>query len=515
LYALPAVNKWWFPFDEGITLTCVEILSRGGNPYKDFVTPFGPAQLYILAFLFKVFGANIVAARLYILLIHAIVCTATFYGAYRLSGEKGIAYFIWLVGLSCFAPRMGPVATSIWPAMGFSAISAVFFVFYIDRRSARDLVIAGLFAGLTFLSRFEFGLFVAASELVIILSSGPIRNARRAFLYAASFAILPGVFLFYIFRVNAIGDFLNSAAIPYSSILRFGHSKFPPPCLDPRLIFYRSLFFITVNQHYIPVIAYAASIIAAVYLYARRKIEAEKLLIAIFLSLVGTLMFSYIYYGADATHTMPAIFPALMLSGLVLKIGMKRDDVLGWYFRLFMKTAATLLLLLLVLLTIKNTDKYIKNAFVKPLKRDIVLVDTGRGKIYVPKSEAEDLRAILEFIKSNTVSDERIFIGFDSHKELLHGGEPILYFLSGRQPAARYFFMMPGVSNRSSTQEEIVSSLKDTKSVFLTSQGKIMVDMPCAGVEISGILDNYIRDSYLCIGTAGKYSIYRRKLTRP
>jgi hypothetical protein len=67
LIALPAINKSWYPFDEGITLTCSDMISRGALPYKDFVVPYAPLQYYTLAFLFKIFGPSMNIAHLYLI----------------------------------------------------------------------------------------------------------------------------------------------------------------------------------------------------------------------------------------------------------------------------------------------------------------------------------------------------------------------------------------------------------------------------------------------------------------
>ena len=62
-------------YDEGIVLTGAMRVVAGQVPYRDFYFIYGPAEIYILAGLFKLFGPSLLAERLFDLLIQGLVVT--------------------------------------------------------------------------------------------------------------------------------------------------------------------------------------------------------------------------------------------------------------------------------------------------------------------------------------------------------------------------------------------------------------------------------------------------------
>ena len=58
-------------YDEGIVLTGAMRVAAGQIPHRDFYFIYGPAEVYILAGLFKVFGPSLLVERLFDLLIKA------------------------------------------------------------------------------------------------------------------------------------------------------------------------------------------------------------------------------------------------------------------------------------------------------------------------------------------------------------------------------------------------------------------------------------------------------------
>lgn len=505
LYALPAYNKFWFPFDEGITLVSADMINHGAIPYKDFITIYGPTQLYALAFLFRIFGPSTELAHLYVIAMHAIITTVIFYLAFRLSNNKRIALFVWLVGLSCFATRMGASASPMWPFMVSAVLSMLFFAWFLEKKAPSDIIVAAVFASIGFLGRFEMGLYLITCEVFIIVVYGLFRHLLP---YILSVSVLPAVLLLYLISEGALGSLWQCLKIPYETTIRFAQTNFPPPCLNPIQIFYGSLWFIQVNQHYIPVLAYLIVAVCLVYYGFKRSIDRTKAATLLFITLVGTAIFPYAYFGADVTHTMPVIFPALMLSGYILAEGMKAGTG-SRAFKIFIRTSAILLAFLLVLLFIKNSDKYLKNAFVKPFKKDIVYMATPRGNSYVPKDEVRKFKDAMDFLNKNSIPGEKIFIGFDTHNDVFQGGEPMLYFISGHLPASKHFIMLPGTVNTEKVQREIIESLKDVRLIMLTSEGKIISEAG-KNEEGSTVLDEYIRKNYKFYMKAGKYDIYIR-----
>ena len=63
-------------YDEGLMLTAAMRVAAGQIPHRDFYANYGPAQFYLLAGLFKLFGETILVERLYDIVLKALVVTA-------------------------------------------------------------------------------------------------------------------------------------------------------------------------------------------------------------------------------------------------------------------------------------------------------------------------------------------------------------------------------------------------------------------------------------------------------
>src|ERR1700693_4419667 len=65
-------------YDEGLVLTAAMRVAAGQIPHRDFYANYGPAQFYILAGLFKLFGNSLLVERLFDLLIKALLVTSVY-----------------------------------------------------------------------------------------------------------------------------------------------------------------------------------------------------------------------------------------------------------------------------------------------------------------------------------------------------------------------------------------------------------------------------------------------------
>ena len=60
-------------FDEGILTYGAQQVLQGAVPYRDFGASYGPAEFYVLAFLFKVFGPSLLIERLWSQIVFALL----------------------------------------------------------------------------------------------------------------------------------------------------------------------------------------------------------------------------------------------------------------------------------------------------------------------------------------------------------------------------------------------------------------------------------------------------------
>jgi len=91
-------------YDEGLALTGAMRVAAGQIPHRDFYANYGPAQFYVLAGLFKIFGESLVVERLFDLFIKAALVTWVYaltssYCRRTVAVCTSLVTVLWLFGL--------------------------------------------------------------------------------------------------------------------------------------------------------------------------------------------------------------------------------------------------------------------------------------------------------------------------------------------------------------------------------------------------------------------------------
>ena len=108
-------------YDEGLILSGSTRVLSGDVPYRDFFGEYGPAQFYILAALFKLFGPSVLVERLWDLLIRS--CTVlVIYLLVDGAWSKGRALFIAFLS-SIWLSDFGFYGYPVFPCLLFSLLS--------------------------------------------------------------------------------------------------------------------------------------------------------------------------------------------------------------------------------------------------------------------------------------------------------------------------------------------------------------------------------------------------------
>jgi hypothetical protein len=143
-------------YDEGIVLTGALRVAAGQIPHRDFYFIYGPAEIYILAGLFKVFGPSLLVERLFDLLIKALLVTSMYgivasYCRRSIAGFVSVVTVLWLFGLSEFGLAITPV--SLFNVLGSALLLPVF----AGRVSTKRMLAAGAISGAASLFRYDTG----------------------------------------------------------------------------------------------------------------------------------------------------------------------------------------------------------------------------------------------------------------------------------------------------------------------------------------------------------------------
>src|ERR1044072_1313892 len=78
LFIFAAMPRFGSIYDEGLILTGAMRVANGEIPHRDFYANYGPAQFYVVALLFKLFGPAAMAERLWDFAIKAGIATLGF-----------------------------------------------------------------------------------------------------------------------------------------------------------------------------------------------------------------------------------------------------------------------------------------------------------------------------------------------------------------------------------------------------------------------------------------------------
>ncbi|MFH1679311.1 MAG: hypothetical protein ABIH26_01560 [Candidatus Eisenbacteria bacterium] len=177
--------------DEGYLLGGATRILRGETPYGDFHHTYAPGRFYLVAWLFRLFGEDLLVLRgLWVALRVAIVGLAYLAGRRVLSRPGAVAASLFFVA----AP--GPWHKSFFHLFLTANLVALM---GLPRRGARGAAAAGLLAGVTFLFRQDLGAFVfLVYGLLLLLGrrSGETPRRGAAFFLGAAAAVLPCVLYF-------------------------------------------------------------------------------------------------------------------------------------------------------------------------------------------------------------------------------------------------------------------------------------------------------------------------------
>jgi len=547
-YTFPVYNKYWAPFDEGIVTVAAERLMAGEVPYRDFfIIMYPPGQVYVLAFLFKLFLTSLIIGRIYAVLVSVGLSIMVFYMARLLTKNILISFLSWFITLISAAPRLGAIPSPILPGVLFGLVAIFFLMKHQEDGRPTFIVLSGLFAGLAILFRHDIGLYALCSTLIALVFKFYYdkKAAREALILIASASPLVILCIFYLVFLGAGKDMADSLIL-----FPFIHEKtaiipFPQPCFDLNMIFHGGLHFIMINQYYIPVLVYFFTGAYLVRSLIIKRLYSRENIMVVSLVVFGMLTFNQVRVRTDVPHLLTVIQPAVILFGFILGKTFFTTGESAISFRpphgMFSRGVRLFILLyvfivtgLFMLLSIKNVDKYIKNAFRKAYKKDIIETQFDVGRIYIPKDERNDLLDVVKFVKDNTKPTDKIYVGNIAHWKDDFGGSLILYTLTGRLPSTKYYELAPGLVTDPGVQKEIKESLirhnvklivlqdidlggmeRKTQTQTQTRPGTgalartFHTNAPVPTERL--ILDTYISRNYRQIKKFGKYNVLVRQ----
>lgn len=125
----------------------------------------------------------------------------------------------------------------------------------------------------------------------------------------------------------------------------------------------------------------------------------------------------------------------------------------------------------------------------------------------------EDQRRVVEFVRSNTVAEEYVYVGTQRHDKVWVN-DALSYFLLRRPIPVRWHELHPGVVTEADVQQEIIAGLERHRVQWV-----VLVDMgestePNDSRFSSGVhlLDRYIDSAFAVVFSVGQYRVLKRRV---
>ncbi|OGW84682.1 MAG: hypothetical protein A2987_06520 [Omnitrophica bacterium RIFCSPLOWO2_01_FULL_45_10] len=517
LYFLPSHNKYWHPYDEGFMLEAASMINKGMFPYRDFfILLYPPAQIYVLALLFKIFGAYFAVARFYTILVETLICLLVFYIGKKVTSSKYalLGMILCLIVISSYGR---PIAVPTWPAIALSLLSVLFLLNFFEKERMGYLVFSGFFAGLVFIFRHDAGLWTtipgAAGIWMHAIRKGKYgkssaaeiaqETVRLLSIYAAFACFFIAALGVWLYKNQALNDALRSLFMFPSEYIAKAAVPFPKFCFNPSMIFHRGSLFIKNNQFYVPILTCAASAILLIIDIVSKKILDKKIISLTVILLLGILYLQQVMIRTDLPHLASAFAPSAILFAAMFTSEAPIKNMLLRTARISIVSVMSLFMALLLYIA---AESYLKETFVKAhIKREIEPVHFDRGTLYVPDDGRDAIISLVAFVKDHTKQNEKIYVGNMDHSVREFNQYHVLYFLTGRMSAVKYYELCAGLQSRFNIQEEMIESLKrdKTRFVILRSYGTDESSL--------GPLDKFIRENYKLSTIIDTAHIYVKK----
>jgi hypothetical protein len=516
------------PYDEFLSLYGADRVLHGQMPYRDFWTMYGPAQFYLLAGFFKLFGVSTLNGRIYDALIRAGIACASFALTRLLTSNRWAlaafaAVILWLTGIYYPAYNF-----PVYPAMLASLISCLFFAAWLRHPDDhRSLLLAGLFVSLTTVFRHDSGFYICLAELVMltwISRTGPpdqpisrlfANYGRRLGLYMAAVVLIAGpVYLLVVLRggfSNVFYDLFYVPAVIYPKVRRL-------PFITPDLIqqLHHPLSWdgrIAIESLIVllPIFTIVATALAlATSRRSRIFPETWQRQTFVLLFLLASLFFLKGLIRVGPVQLLQSILVCLIV--LAILFGHRRQ--LGCVVMICLHATAIFLAVcstaaLSHVLTFARVN--FRDA-IHPLAPDSFYrrchIPSELSRARCMRVEPDVLAATLDIERSST-PDQLIYVG-DGRHDRIFWNDVRLYFLSGRGSVTRWYDLHPGVQTTLPIQKEMIADLRrENPPVIAINTTWDNTVEPNDSRFSSGVtvLDDYIRCHYTASSHYGQITI--------
>jgi hypothetical protein len=527
------------PYDEALILVGSTRVLAGDIPYRDFYANYGPAQFYVVAALFKVFGPSILVERLWDLLVRSCVVLVVYLIVDRTWGRWRAIFLAALTAmwLSYFENYGYPV----FPCLLFSLLSLYCVVpVYRGCRAMVPLLASGICVGITTLFRHDLGIATAIGGAFTLglfhLTQKPdARQKMRVMLRLAAIysggialALVPPLAL--LVAAGAAHDMLaDLVLIPAKIYVRMRSLPFPSVVEQARDVIHlrhrMQASDTPTPAVYLPILGVSLGALTIADFGKNRRtagsaedqaLAAQRLWILVQLIVFSLLFFFKGWVRPQAVHMALAIVPSLVVITVCqMQVRSRAAKILS--------AIGIACMLLISLAPVWFADARFERNLAWAADGGIFGSAQSDNGCCFPPPGLERLRcfyvtpqqlAAIHYIQEHTADDEAIFVGNDRHDKIVEQNM-LLYFASKRAPVTKWHHFDPGVQTTMEVQSEMVAELQTRRPryVVLSSEWD-NVKEPNDSAHSSGVtvLDQYLRTNYRAVTAFGPITILQRRL---
>lgn len=476
------------PMDEGMLLVYPEMVQRGAVPYRDFETFYGPANPYVLAAVFTIFGTNIEVERTVGLLYRMVILIAIF-GITRRWGIT-IATACMLLSALLFLPMLAIAYT--W----FGAMAcALCFVWVLARAEEPWRCFAGgLLAALALTFRPDTGLAVVMAGLVLIWPLS--KSLRSKFALGAAIGLIP--FAVVVVVAGAEQVFNNIFLYP---VIRSGPARRIPFSLAEPYV---------VRLFWVMALAAIVNIVAGILaVRAHPTGRRERVLLAF--AVLGAGVMPQAWQRLDLGHLLFVAFLAIGLLPLsLLSIAVRRAETRkdGW-----IALGSAVIVMVLVTATAPALMKMNALSFAEALQTSPAgSVFLQRGPRSFPVGTPErviTLGRMLDDLERLSKPGERLFVGPKNLRQPGYNDTFIYHLVPSLRPATYFLEMNPRSANRPGSR--LVSDVLSADWLVLNREWDSLGESDRYAESGTAEAADVVKKHFQIIGQYGSFGLLRRK----
>jgi len=454
-------SGWNLLGEEGGPLAIVQSILSGGVYGKDFVSPYGPMMTYPMVWSMKLFGATMLAARLYTYHLNLIAYGLVIFFLYRTLKSKANFVLSSMIYLAAF-----PVFTLPAPQWSYLRVTLGFFpllltYIYLQNNKKYLLPIGGAILGQSLLFSQEVGICSLFSLFALLaMNYLATRNWKMfireiSFVLAGCFVSLIPMLVYFYFKGALLAFFMNIYEYPKYFAMGFGALPFPnfkdflaSPWQKGTWFAYWIIFL------YIVTASYLIPRMLLGQLFKEHFLKASLLIfgILLFRSALGRSDMHHFHFVSPPAFLLVFLFVDRSIRGIL-----KPNPV-------WSRTASLLSLAILLISTLFLFIKpvaFTDNLYEWRLSGNgYTMPDLNRGGVLFDIRTAETLRKIHEFLETNTKPGEYTYF---------FPNEAGCYFLFNKKNPTRYFGAYHAVTKKQ--RAELVRELEKNRPKYVIYSG--------------------------------------------